>query len=219
MPITKIKNKPVLIVIAGPNGSGKTTITKKVVRHEWSEGVNYINPDDIAEQLFGGWNERDSVLKAAKYSTKLREECLSRKESLMFETVFSTEEKTDFLRRAKDAGYFIRFFFVSTEGPEINALRVAKRVMAGGHDVPIPKIISRYSKSIVNSIMAIRLSDRAYIYDNSIENAEARLLFRTENGKIVKTYTAEIPKWSKQIYDAIEPQNSEKIKSTKKTTK
>ena len=38
-------HKPVLIVIAGPNGSGKTTITSKILRHEWMEDAVYVNPD------------------------------------------------------------------------------------------------------------------------------------------------------------------------------
>lgn len=38
--------KPELIVIAGPNGSGKTSITKKFLYHEWAVGTVYINPDD-----------------------------------------------------------------------------------------------------------------------------------------------------------------------------
>ena len=29
--------KPVFIVIAGPNGSGKTFITSKILQHEWVE--------------------------------------------------------------------------------------------------------------------------------------------------------------------------------------
>lgn len=37
------KHRPVLIVIAGPNGSGKTTITSKILRHEWLEDALYIN--------------------------------------------------------------------------------------------------------------------------------------------------------------------------------
>ena len=37
---TKI-HKPVLIVIAGPNGSGKTTITSRVLHHEWLEDSIY----------------------------------------------------------------------------------------------------------------------------------------------------------------------------------
>ena len=34
-------HKPVLIVIAGPNGSGKTTITSRVLHHEWLEDSIY----------------------------------------------------------------------------------------------------------------------------------------------------------------------------------
>lgn len=37
--------KPLLIVIAGPNGSGKTTITSRVIRHQWAESCEYINLD------------------------------------------------------------------------------------------------------------------------------------------------------------------------------
>ena len=34
-------HRPVLIVIAGPNGSGKTTVTSKVLHHEWMEDALY----------------------------------------------------------------------------------------------------------------------------------------------------------------------------------
>jgi uridine kinase len=34
MPKKEPNNKPVLIVIAGPNGSGKTSITKQILKHK-----------------------------------------------------------------------------------------------------------------------------------------------------------------------------------------
>ena len=49
--------KPVLIVIAGPNGSGKTSTTRLVIKHEWAEQCVYINPDEIAQSKFGDWND------------------------------------------------------------------------------------------------------------------------------------------------------------------
>ena len=54
-------HKPILIVIAGPNGSGKTTITSKVLHHEWLEDAIYVNPDQIAQDKFGNWNDQDSI--------------------------------------------------------------------------------------------------------------------------------------------------------------
>ena len=55
------KHKPILIVIAGPNGSGKTTITSKVLHHEWLEDAIYVNPDQIAQDKLGnGKKEKKS---------------------------------------------------------------------------------------------------------------------------------------------------------------
>ena len=54
--MTKKALSPKLIVIAGPNGAGKTTFTNQVLRHDWSAGCVFINPDEIAKQDFGDWN-------------------------------------------------------------------------------------------------------------------------------------------------------------------
>ena len=173
-------HRPVLIIIAGPNGSGKTTITSRILHHEWLENSVYINPDQVAQERFGDWNSAEAV-------------------SMIFETVFSADDKLDFIRRAKQAGFFIRLFFVCTESPMINAARIAGRVMKGGHDVPITKIISRYQKSIINCKVATAIADRVYLYDNSVDGHEARILFRFADGAIIKRYTDDIPQWAQGL--------------------
>lgn len=193
------QHKPVLIVIAGPNGSGKTTITSRVLQHDWLEDSLYINPDNVAQHMFGDWNNQEAVLKAAQYCQEQREECLKNKHSMIFETVMSTDEKINFIQRAKEAGFFIRLFFVGTSSPTINASRIAARVMKGGHDVPIAKIISRYAKSIINCGIASQYADRTYVYDNSTDAVEAQLLFRMTDGKVFKEYVTEIPEWAQGI--------------------
>ena len=58
--------------MAGPNGSGKTTTTELLLANEWGANSLYINPDNIAEHEFGGWNSPDAVMKAAQRATELR---------------------------------------------------------------------------------------------------------------------------------------------------
>ena len=193
------EHKPELIIIAGPNGSGKTSITQKFLHHEWAEGTTYINPDQVAKDMFGDWNDSEAVLKAANYCSDLREQCLRDKKGFVFETVFSAQDKIDFVIRAKQAGFFIRIFFVSTSNPTINASRIAKRVMEGGHDVPITKIISRYNKSIQNCKTVASIVDRLYVYDNSIDDVDVRPLFRLSEGVLAKQYTDDIPDWAQNI--------------------
>ena len=193
--------KPVLIVIAGPNGSGKTSVTSKILQHEWMEDSVYINPDIVAQEKFGDWNSMDAIKKAVVYCEEWREKCLAERKSLIFETVLSAKDKIDYIERAKKAGFFVRLFFVCTKSPAINASRIAQRVMKGGHDVPITKIISRYQKSVLNCKYIATKVDRTYLYDNSIENAEAKLLLRFSDGKIAKRYIEELPEWAKQIIE------------------
>ena len=192
-------HRPVLIIIAGPNGSGKTTITSQILHHEWLENSVYINPDQVAQDRFGDWNSVEAVRQAAEYCADWRERCLADKQSMIFETVFSADDKLDFIRRAKQVGFFIRLFFVCTESPMINAARIAGRVMKGGHDVPIAKIISRYQKSIINCKVATGIADRVYIYDNSVDGQEARILFRFADSTIIKRYTDDIPQWAQVL--------------------
>ena len=193
--------KPVLIVIAGPNGSGKTSVTSKILQHEWMEDSVYINPDIVAQERFGDWNSMEAIKKAVVYCEEWREKCLAERKSLIFETVLSAKDKIDYIERAKEAGFFVRLFFVCTKSPAINASRIAQRVMKGGHDVPITKVISRYQKSILNCKYIATKVDRTYLYDNSVDDAEQQLLIRLSDGIIAKKYVEQLPEWARQIIE------------------
>ena len=174
------------------------------MRHEWMEDATYINPDIVALEKFGDWNSAEAVRKSIAYCEELRERCLRERRSLIFETVLSRRDKVDYIRRAKESGFFVRLFFVCTESPTINAMRIAKRVMQGGHDVPITKIISRYKLSVANCIDVAKIVDRCYLYDNSVENNDARPLFRAVNGKVFRRYAENMPAWAQLIERKLE---------------
>ena len=60
-------------------------------------------------------------------------------------------------------------YLVLTADPQINIARVASRVSAGGHDVPVEKIISRYDRALALVHDLIPLCDVCHIYDNSMD--------------------------------------------------
>lgn len=69
--MNEVIHKPVLIIIAGSNGSGKTSVTSRILHHKWLEDSIYINPDIIAQEKFGDWNSREAIMQAVKYSEEL----------------------------------------------------------------------------------------------------------------------------------------------------
>ena len=211
------ERKPVLVVVAGPNGSGKTALTDILRgRHHWTDGLVEVNPDRIAQEEFGDWNDPIAILRAAKKADEIREECLLKKQGVLFETVLSTPGKVEFMRRAKEAGFFVRLVYVATDSPEINVMRVAWRTARGGHDVPEDKIVARYSRSLTLAVDAARVADRAYFVDNSrdAENPEEMTapftVFRTIDGEVAKEYVTsdKLPPWTLPIYQSLRQKNA-----------
>jgi predicted ABC-type ATPase len=120
-------DRPRLLIVAGPNGSGKTTVTERGLAHEWFGGCEYINPDNIARDELGDWNSDEAIRRAANMGQERRERAVREHRSIAIETVFSGADKVEFLRVAKRDGFFLRLFFVGTSDPAINASRVARR--------------------------------------------------------------------------------------------
>ena len=153
------KKKPEIVVFAGPNGSGKSTITTILRPVE----MDYINADDIQRIL------HCDTLSAAKLAEQQREEHLSNGRDFCFETVLSTDRNLKLLKRAREADFFIRCYYVLTADPQINVARVASRVSAGGHDVPVQSILDRYDRALDLVRELVPLCDVCHIYDNSGE--------------------------------------------------
>lgn len=102
----------------------------------------------------------------------IRQKLLESRRSFSFETVMSSADKVELLKKARLAGYRIYLYFVATNDPSINVGRVRARVNLGGHDVPQDKIIQRYQRSLDLLLEAISQTSRTYLFDNSKEGAE-----------------------------------------------
>ena len=154
--MSKKNRLPEIIVFAGPNGSGKTTIT----RMARTIGV-YINADDIKKSSLC------SDLEAAVKAEELREEMFEKGKDFTFETVLSTDRNLKLLKKAKEKGYFLRCIYVLTSDYKINIARVSMRKSMGGHGVPEEKIKSRYYKALDLIPELVEICDIVHIYDNT----------------------------------------------------
>lgn len=150
--------KPMALVLAGPNASGKSTIT------QYFEKVGeYTNADDVVASSHIS-NEDAAIL-----VDNLRYKSIENNADFTFETVLSSDYKIKILEKAKEKGYFIKCVFVLTINPSINVARVKSRVAEGGHNVDTNKIISRYHKSLANIPKLLELCDILHVYDNTLE--------------------------------------------------
>ena len=170
-------------MVAGPNGAGKTTLIRLLRLCDFEFG-EYVNPDDIARDLEGSYDER--ARQAQIIADSRREACIEAKRSFSFETVMSHPSKVDILVRAKAAGFFVQLCFVGTDDPQTNIERVALRVAQGGHDVPTDRIAPRWNRTMALLGEAIKASDRSFLFDNSAAghvDAGPRLVFTTQRGQ------------------------------------
>lgn len=135
---------------------------------------------------------------ASVISEVMRQLLLEKGASFTFETVMSHPSKVEFLEKARVAGYRTYLYYVATEDPEINIGRVAYRVTQKGHDVPKDKIVSRYTRSLELLLSAIKVSSRAYLFDNSGAPGEQTWFAEVTDGDQLEFRTTEIPAWFKE---------------------
>lgn len=136
----------------------------------------------------------------------LRHKLLAAKQTFTFETVMSHPSKVSLLQSAQNAGYRTYLYYVATDDPAINVSRVENRVRLNGHHVPSDLIEKRYHRSLDLLLSAIRLTNRAYIFDNSTDNANRTHTWLAEitEGTRLELKTDQIPAWFKRaILDKI----------------
>ncbi len=182
--------KPLFLVVAGANGAGKTTFIQTQINFEEIPEGAYVCPDLIAEEIRRknpDLSEEEIYRIAIPKAEEIRYGKLEKGEDMVLETVFYSEEKLLFLEKALEKGYEVNMVYITTSDPQINAGRVAKRVILGGYPVPTDKIYSRYMGSLENLITAHRegLLDRLLLVDNSREGGPHKPYMAFERGSLV----------------------------------
>lgn len=175
-------SRPVLHVLAGPDGSGKSTFYEGWVRRRC--------PD--AELV-----DRDRVSQAE--AEQRRGELITAKRSLVVESTFSHPSRLDLLKEARAAGYEVRVYHVDVANAELAVQRGRQRIEAGEPGVPAGKLSERQVRDQALIREAVRMADKAFVLDNSRRGEPPVLALRLSRGQVVQARPG-TPDWARKLY-------------------
>ena len=149
---------PTLHVVAGPNGCGKSTLT----RTTWFRGIEVIDPVAITDDTMASYPAW-----AAREVLQRQQAVVAEGGTLAVETTLAGASVLRFMEVARQAGYRIVLHYVSLNSPEQALMRIRNRVALGGHDVLEADVRQRFARSHANLPLAIRRADEVLLYDNT----------------------------------------------------
>lgn len=164
---------PRCVIIAGPNGSGKTTFAREFLPKD-AAVINFVNADLIAGGL-SPFRPELAALAAGRLVLKELDRLFAARADFAFESTLSGTGYVGRLRRWKATGYRVEIVYLRVTSPQLSIRRIAARVKQGGHDVPTRDVLRRFDRSWTNFETVYRaLADAWTVYDNS--GTEPRLV-------------------------------------------
>ena len=158
--------KPQVYIIAGPNGSGKTTFATEFLPN-YAECRTFINADTIARGL-SGFSPDAVALKAGRILLEQIDAYAARRIDFAFETTLSGTHYLSRLRDLKGKGYLVHLFFLWIPDVRLSLERIAGRVKMGGHDIAEKVVRRRFHKGVENFFRRYRaVVDFWMLFDNS----------------------------------------------------
>ncbi len=184
---------PDFILVAGPNGGGKSTLTAYNACHY--QDVKIIDPDQIAKIITGSFSTVAKVQgKAGKQAIRQVRECIATGKSFLVESTISGNTYLKYAKQAKESGFETTFIYSGLDSVDISIERVINRVKQGGHDIPLHDLKRRYVRSLNNLMEHIKVFDVAHIHDNT---NSFRWVATYKNGLIHKK-SQDIPPWARK---------------------
>ena len=157
------------IIIAGANGSGKTTFSNQLIKET---GYAFLNADNIEREL----NEPSSgitKLKAGRIFFKQLEGLINDNQSFILESTLAGNYLKKIIDTLKAKDYEVNTLYIFLENPQVCIERIANRVKKGGHFIPDEDVIRRYYRSKNNFWkMYAPLSTTWQLYFNETANAQ-----------------------------------------------
>ncbi|MBH1431158.1 hypothetical protein I5U42_07590 [Stenotrophomonas maltophilia] len=153
-----------ILVLAGVNGAGKSSLLGTWLE---AEGLGWFNPDSFTRRLVeAGWPLPDANAEAWQEGTRRLRQAMADGTDFAFETTLGGNTIPRLLREACEH-HHVAIWFCGLATVELHIARVAARVAAGGHDIPLEKIHARFDSARENLLELLPHVAELHVYDNS----------------------------------------------------
>ena len=173
------EQKPVLIILAGTAGAGKTTF--------YESKLKTVFP---------------TLLKASASPLEQAETNRERHRLLKEGQPFVYQDATidsQIIREAHDSGFDVKVFYISTEDPNLNMGRVLVRVNNGGAFASLARIPDDYAQSMKQLSEVKKVADDLMLFDNTAHGRGHRLVAHFQAGELRKLAST-VPKWAQKVF-------------------
>lgn len=204
--------RPVLFVLAGVNGAGKSSIGGSLLENA---GLTWFNPDTFAREWMTatGCSQQTANEQAWREGLRRLDEAVANKSSHAFETTLGGRTISARLRAATST-HDVEIWFCGLASAESHISRVRLRVASGGHDIPEATIRARFATSRKNLLELLPHLAFLQVYDNSAEAKPGTvipdpiLVMEMTAGKLtwpdandIEAFDA-VPDWAKPLLEA-----------------
>ena len=173
------EQKPVLIILAGAAGAGKTTF--------YESKLKTVFP---------------TLLKASASPLEQTETNRERARLLKAGQPFVYQDATidsQIIREAQDSGFDVKVFYIATEDPNLNMGRVLVRVNNGGAFASLARIPDDYAQSMKQLSDVKKVADDLMLFDNTAHGRGHRLVAHFQAGELMKLARS-VPKWAQKVF-------------------
>jgi len=162
-------DRPSIVIVAGVNGSGKSTFAATAAGKSALLGQIAINPDHLTQEAnadFPQLGPAGANLVGVERAEKAVWRAIAEGKSAAIETVLSSSKFVPVIRAASKRRYRTRLIFIGLPTVDLALERIRSRVAQGGHDVPERKVRERWNRAHDNLVVFMRIVDDVLIFSN-----------------------------------------------------
>lgn len=202
--------RPVLLVLAGVNGAGKSSVGGYLLQRA---GLTWFNPDTFARELVAATRCDQATANGHAWAEGVRrlDDAVAHRRTFAFETTLGGSTIAAKIRIATRT-HDVMVWFCGLTSPVQHLARVRLRVSQGGHDIPEARIRERYPRAQKNLIALMPYLAHVQVYDNSVDVAvgdavpDPTLVLEVIRGRVAwpldRHALERTPDWAKPLVEA-----------------